>query len=196
MKPFSESCERNKQAILSIIKPLLINRQHLLEIGSGTGQHAVYFAEQLPHINWQTSDRQENHSDINLWLADSVATNIEQPLNLDVIEDPWPDKKYDAVFSANIVHIMPWQAVQACFAGVGKILKKCGIFMLYGPFNYKGEFTCESNRNFEGWLKSVDPERGIRDFEAVNRLAEKASMQLITDCEMPANNRILVWGRK
>ena len=195
MKPFSESCERNKQPILAVIKPLLENRQTLLEIGSGTGQHAVFFAEQLPHITWHTSDRLENHSDIHLWIDDSPATNIKPPIQLDVIEDKWPELQFDAVFSANTAHIMSWQAVQALFTGVGNVLQKSGFFMLYGPFNYHGKFTSASNENFEQWLKSVDSERGIRDFEAVNLLAKNAGMKLLEDYEMPANNRILVWQK-
>ncbi len=195
MKSFSESCERNKLPILSVIKPLLENKQSLLEIGSGTGQHAVFFAEQLPHILWYTSDQQENHVDIRLWIDDSPATNIKPPIQLDVIEDKWPELQFDAVFSANTAHIMSWQAVQALFKGVGNLLQKNGFFMLYGPFNYHGKFTSESNENFEQWLKSVDPERGIRDFEAVNLHAKNAGMKLLEDYEMPANNRILVWQK-
>jgi cyclopropane fatty-acyl-phospholipid synthase-like methyltransferase len=193
MKPFSESCERNKLPILSVIKLLLENKVCLLEIGSGTGQHATFFTEHLPHILWHTSDRQENHSDIQMWINDSPATNIKPPIRLDVIEDRWPTQSFDAVYSANTAHIMSWQAVQALFEGVGKVLDKNGVFMLYGPFNYNGKFSSESNKRFEQWLKNVDPERGIRDFEALDQLAIKAGMQLIEDYEMPANNRLLVW---
>ena len=195
MKPFSESCERNKQPILSVIKPLLKNKQNLLEIGSGTGQHAVYFAEQLTHLTWHTSDRKENHSDIQLWLDDSSVCNIKPPISLDVIEDSWPKCNFDAIYSANTVHIMPWQAVEALFDGVGKVLEVNGVFMLYGPFNYQGKFSSESNEKFEQWLKSIDLERGIRDFDAVNLLAQQAGMKLQEDYEMPANNRILVWQK-
>jgi len=194
-KPFSEACERNKQPILSILKPLLKNKKHLLEVGGGNGQHAVFFAENIPHIKWQTSDREESHVDINLWLDDSSATNIQPPIVLDVLKYNWTETEFDAVFSANTAHIMSWQAVQALFIGVGKTLIKNGVFILYGPFNYHGKFTSESNRKFENWLKGVDPERGIRDFEAINELAGKAGMKLLEDYEMPANNRILVWEK-
>jgi len=194
-KPFSEACERNKQPILDVIKPLLKNKKTLLEIGSGTGQHAVFFAENLTHLHWQTSDREENHPSINLWLNDSPAKNINQPIPLDVQIDPWPSAKFDAVYSANTAHIMSWKAVESLFVGVGQTLDEKGIFILYGPFNYHGEFTSESNRKFEDWLKNIDPERGIRDFEAVNQLAEQAGMKLIEDYEMPSNNRILVWEK-
>jgi len=194
-KPFSEACERNRQPILDIISPLLKEKRNLLEIGSGTGQHAVYFAENLPHISWQTSDCEENHSDINLWLDDSPANNISRPISLNVLNDPWPNEQFDAIYSSNTAHIMSWTAVVSLFTGVGSILNNRGIFLLYGPFNYNGDFTSESNRKFEDWLKSIDIERGIRDFEAVNQLAEKHGMKLLNDYEMPANNRILVWEK-
>ena len=193
MKPFSQSCENNKDAVLSIITPLLTGKRLVLEIGSGTGQHAVYFSEQLPHLNWQTSDRKENHEGINLWIDDASLKNLERPIEIDVFDYQWPDQRYDAVYSANTAHIMSWSAVEAFFKGVGEALQESGIFILYGPFNYNGAFTSDSNERFEQWLKDTDVERGIRDFEAVNLLAETNGMKLTHDYEMPANNRILVW---
>ncbi len=196
MKPFSQSCENNKDAILSIISPLLVGKTRVLEIGSGTGQHAIYFSEKLPHLSWQTSDRKEHHEAINQWIDESSSKDIERPFELDVLESRWPDQSYNAVFSANTAHIMPWNAVQALFRGVGKVLSEGGLFILYGPFNYDGKFTSESNERFEQWLKGVDAERGIRDFEAVNQLAEQNGMKLLHDYGMPANNRILVWCKE
>lgn len=196
MKPYSEACERNKDPILAIIKPHLKSKRSLLEIGSGTGQHAVYFSEALPHITWQTSDQKENHSSIKKWLSDSPATNVKLPLTLDVTQNTWPSDKVDSVYSANTAHIMSWEMVKCFFKGVGNILNNEGVFMLYGPFNYNGEFTSESNKSFENWLKEVDVERGIRDFESVNALAEKFGLKLINDYEMPANNRMLVWEKQ
>ncbi len=195
MKPFSESCERNKQPILVVLKPLLSDKRCLLEVGSGTGQHAVFFAEQFAELIWQTSDRVENHPGIQQWLDESANPNLRSPIPLDVIDDRWPDNHFDAVYSANTAHIMSWRAVMAFFEGVGTVLQPNGLFILYGPFNYGGKFTSESNRNFEGWLKNADPERGIRDFEAVNQLAEQAGMSLLEDYPMPSNNRILVWQK-
>jgi len=195
MKSFSEACERNKDVILSTIKPLLRDKKKLLEIGSGNGQHAVYFSEHLPWLSWQTSDCVENHADIDEWINGYGGNNIKRPLDLNVLNDLWPDGFFDAIYSANTAHIMSWDAVQAFFAGVGNILRKDGLFILYGPFNYNGTFTSESNRKFEDWLKSVDPKRGIRDFEAVNQLAQASSLSLLDDIEMPANNRILVWKK-
>ena len=196
MKSFSEACERNKSVILSTIEPYLKSFTNVLEVGSGNGQHAIYFAQNMSWLNWQTSDCEENHADINEWIEGYNGNNVNRPVALNVVQDPWPQQYYDAVYSANTVHIMPWDAVEVFFSGVGKILERGGIFMLYGPFNYNGAFSCESNRKFEGWLKSVDSERGIRDFESINQLADQAKMTLLEDIEMPANNRILIWKKQ
>lgn len=195
MKPYSESCDQNRDPILAIIQPLFSDCSQLLEIGTGTGQHAVYFAHQMPHLIWYTSDRTENHSGISMWLDETELPNLRKPLALDVSHDHWPQMQFDAVFSANSVHIMCWQDVEAMFAGVGRVLKVGGVFALYGPFNYNGKFTSESNARFDQWLKERDPVSGVRDFEALNQLALLAGMQLLNDDEMPANNRILSWIR-
>jgi cyclopropane fatty-acyl-phospholipid synthase-like methyltransferase len=194
-KPYSQACENNKQPILEVIRPFLKNATDLLEIGSGTGQHAIYFAEKMPHINWQTSDLLENHQSIQMWLDDCPLNNIYPPIALNVLTDDWPEESYDAVFSANTAHIMPWHAVEAMFKGVANQLNSKGLFILYGPFKYNGEYTSASNEQFEGWLKSVDPERGIRDFEAIQLLANNNGMSLLNDYPMPANNQILVWQK-
>jgi cyclopropane fatty-acyl-phospholipid synthase-like methyltransferase len=194
-KPFSEACERNKRPILDVIAPLLATAKSLLEIGSGTGQHAVFFGETLPHLTWQTSDCKENHDAINHWLDDAHLDNVIRPVALNVLQDPWPSASYNAVFSANTAHIMPWQAVEAMFAGVSRLLPDDGVFLLYGPFNYDGKFTSESNAQFNIWLKSQAPHQGIRDFEAVDQLARNGEMKLHQDFAMPANNRILVWQK-
>ncbi len=193
MKPFAESCEQNKLPILEILKQEFADASRVLEIGSGTGQHGVFFSEQLPHLIWQTSDMRENHSGIHAWLAEVDRTNLLAPIALDVVSDPWPEQQYDGVFSANTVHIMGWPAVEAMFAGIGGVLEPGGVFCLYGPFNYDGKFTSESNARFDIWLKERDPVSGVRDFEALNALAEQAGMQLRNDHPMPANNRTLAW---
>lgn len=193
MKPFSESCEQNKVPILNALKSIFNTAQTVLEIGSGTGQHAVYFAEQLPNITWITSDQLENHDGIKEWLKDAALSNIQGPELLEVNQNEWPVEQVDAVFSANTVHIMGWTSVQQMFARIRHILKPKGIFCLYGPFNYNGEFTSESNAHFDHWLKQRDSVSGIRDFEALQIIANKAGLKLLDDVEMPANNRILVW---
>lgn len=203
MKPFSQACENNKDPILGIIAPLLQDRSALLEIASGTGQHACYFAGRLPHLLWQTSDLAENHAGIRAWLADAPA-NALAPLLLDVNSTDWglqhspvadTQGQVPAIFTANSLHIMAWSAVQNFFRGVAKVLQSQGLLMIYGPFNYAGGYTSDSNARFDQWLKERDPRSAIRDFEAVNELAALAGLSLTADHSMPANNRLLVWQR-
>lgn len=194
-KPFAESSEQNKLPILATLKQLYAKCETVLEIGSGTGQHAVYFAEQFPHLTWVTTDQIEYHAGIQMWLKEFGRTNIQGPFLLDVNQDVWPIKQTDAVFSANTVHIMSWSSVENMFAGIGQVLNEGGVFCLYGPFNYNGQFSSESNARFDVWLKQRDPVSGVRDFEALQNLADKAGLRFIEDVEMPANNRILVWKK-
>ncbi len=195
-KPYSESCDQNRDPILSIIKPLLTDCRSVLEIGSGTGQHAVFFARNMPHLVWYTSDCKENLPGIQLWIDDANLANTGKPCVLDVLNSTWPEKTIDAIFSANTAHIMHWQQVEAMFSGIGELLATGNKFMLYGPFNYNNSYTSNSNENFDAWLKSRDPLSGIRDFEKLNGLAEKAGLVLEEDQEMPANNRLLFWKKK
>ena len=195
MKPFSESCEQNKQPILAVLKRYLLNVETLLEIGSGTGQHAVFFAEQFPSLTWMASDQLNYHDGIQQWLKESALSNLRGPLLLDVNQKIWPQEQMDAIFSANTVHIMSWPSVENLFAGIGQTLKEKGIFCLYGPFNYKGQFSSESNARFDLWLKQRDPMSGVRDFEALQLIAIKAGLEFVEDIEMPANNRVLVWRK-
>lgn len=196
MKPFAESCETNKAPILAVIAPLLQSAQQVLEIASGTGQHAVHFAAAMPHLHWQTSDVVANHQGIQQWLDEAALANVAAPLALDVKRDPWPTSSVDAVFSANSVHIMAWDEVESCFAGIGEVLNSAGLFLLYGPFNYNGQFTSESNARFDQWLKQRNPHSGVRDVADLDRLATQAGMQRIHDYAMPVNNRILVWQKQ
>jgi cyclopropane fatty-acyl-phospholipid synthase-like methyltransferase len=195
MKPFSQSSEENKEPILAVLREAFVAQRRVLEIGSGTGQHAVYFARQLPHLFWQPSELAENLPGIHAWLAEAGLPNVATPLLLDVERQPWPDSAADAVFSANTVHIISWPQVEALFAGIGALLPAGGVFALYGPFNYDGRFTSDSNARFDQWLKARDPLSGVRDFEAVDALARAAGMTLTRDYTMPANNRTLVWHK-
>ena len=194
-KPFAEACERNSQPILEVIKPGLSNASSLIEIGSGTGQHAVYFSKELPHLTWQTTDCAVNHSGIEQWIKDSGLKNVRSPLALNVLEDSWPEENYDAAFSANTAHIMPWEAVVATFEGLSRILNHQAKYYLYGPFNYNGQYTSESNARFDVWLKSQAAHQAIRDFDKVLELAQLNGFKLEEDVEMPANNRILIWRK-
>jgi cyclopropane fatty-acyl-phospholipid synthase-like methyltransferase len=193
MKPFAESCAENQQPILEILQKEFADARQVLEIGSGTGQHAIFFARALPHLIWQTSDVAEHHSGINAWISDEDLDNTRIPLTLNVENDSWPEQVFDGIFSANTVHIMGWPEVEKMFAGIGQVLLPGGHFCLYGPFNYDGQFSSESNANFDVWLKNRDPKSGVRDVADLSKLAEKAGLKLTEDYEMPANNRILVW---
>ena len=195
-KPFSESCVQNRDPILAVLRELFADRSHVLEIGSGTGQHAVYFGAKLPHLRWQTADVPPHHAGIRLWLAEAKLANVLPPLELDVNQPHWRSGRYDAVFSANTLHIMSWPEVEKFFEGVGEVLESGGILAVYGPFNYNGAFTSESNARFDAWLKARDPASGVRDFEAVDALAERAGLALQADYPMPANNQLLVWHGK
>lgn len=193
MKPFAESCEQNKHPILDVLREEFASATTVLEIGSGTGQHAVFFAAQLPHLIWQSSDVAAHHAGIQAWIDDSMQANVLPPMELDVLHSSWPAKQYDAIFSANTAHIMSWPAVEAMFEGIGKHLKSGGVFCLYGPFNKHGSYTSESNAHFDQWLKQRDPDSGIRDLEALVTLAIAQGLEFCSEHEMPANNKILAW---
>ena len=195
MKPFAESSAENRQPIFEVIEPLLQDCQTLLEIGSGTGQHAVYFSESLPHLTWQCSDLRHNHAGINMWIEESGLNNVQAPIELDTLNSDWPDQSFDAVFSANTVHIMDWNMVQGLFAGLSQVMNVGGRFLLYGPFNYNGQYSSESNARFDQWLKERDPGSGIKDFEKLDQLAKEAGLKLVNDYEMPVNNRLLYWQK-
>jgi cyclopropane fatty-acyl-phospholipid synthase-like methyltransferase len=193
-KPHAPSCDRNREPILAVLREHLAYRTRVLEIGSGTGQHAVCFAQAMPHLTWQTSDVAENLSGISQWLNDARLTNTPSPVELDV-NGEWPNEKFDAVFSANTLHIMSWLEVERLFTQLPSVLTDDAVVAIYGPFNYGGRFTSESNAQFNRWLEERGPHMAIRDFEAVNALARSIGLQLVADVPMPANNRTLVWRR-
>lgn len=193
-KPYSPSCDENREPILAVIEPLFAAARGILEIGSGTGQHAVFFAAALPHLTWQTSDVAANLPGIQAWLDEAGLANLPPPLALDVT-GPWPDGAFDALFSANTTHIMPIDAVEAMFRGAGRMLPPGGRFALYGPFNVGGRFTSDSNRRFDAWLRAQDPRMGLRDLDELRGLAGQAGLRLADDQAMPANNRTLIWER-
>lgn len=194
-KPFAPACERNQGPILEVLRQYFPDRRRILEIGSGTGQHAVFFAPAFPDATWQTSDVTENLPGVRLWLDEARLPNLPPPLTLDVT-GPWPDARFDAIFSANSLHIMSWASVEQFFAGVARVLEPGGILAVYGPFNYHGAYTSDSNREFDVWLKQRSVDSAIRDFEAVDGLAQGIGCQLVKDHTMPANNRLLVWRRQ
>jgi cyclopropane fatty-acyl-phospholipid synthase-like methyltransferase len=193
-KPCSPACERNQGAILEVLREHYANRRRVLEIGSGTGQHAVHFAAALPQLVWQTSDLPAHLDGIRLWLADARLPNTPDPLPFDINGAP-PAGVYDAVFSANTLHIMAWSEVQRLFELLPRFMTARALLTVYGPFNRGGQFTSASNAAFDASLRADHPQRGIRDVEAVDALARTAGLRLIEDRAMPANNCCLTWQR-
>ena len=193
-KPWSGACERNRDAILNVLMEHFADRRRVLEVGSGTGQHAVHFAAALPRLVWQTSDRLPWLAGISQWLAEAALPNTPPPLQLDVTAR-WPATQFDAIFTANTLHIMGWAEVEAFFAALPGVLAPDARLVIYGPFNYGGKFTSASNAEFDLALRADNPKRGIRDFEAVDALARAIGFALVDDRAMPANNRCLSWRR-
>ncbi len=194
-KPFSQACENNRGPIFNALRPLIADKTSVLEIGSGTGQHAVWFAHQLPHLVWQTSDLPQNHPGIQLWLEAQPSPNLRPPIALDMLVDAWPETSYDVIYSANTAHIMPWQGVVNMLSQVGLHLLSGGLFCLYGPMAYAGEIAPQSNVLFDQHLRQQAAHMGIRDFHDINRLALNAGLVMLDDHPMPANNRLLIWEK-
>ncbi|MDR3390013.1 MAG: DUF938 domain-containing protein [Rudaea sp.] len=194
-KPHSAACERNREPILTVLRRCFASRRRVLEIGSGTGQHAVHFAQALPHLIWQTSDRAENLVGLQMWLDEAALPNTPAPLTLDVGSGPYPQTFFDAVFSANTLHIMDWREVEALFAALPAFTTTDAVLAIYGPFNFGGRYTSPSNAAFDETLRQRAPHMGIRDFESVDALADRSGFALREDVAMPANNRLLVWRR-
>lgn len=195
MKSYSEASARNREPILGVLQQWFGNPGEVLEIGAGTGQHAVYFAERLPHLIWTATDREENLPGITAWFEEAQLPNLRGPLPLDVCDEEWPLAACEYAFSANTAHIMSWPEVERMFAGVARTLRRKGAFCLYGPFNRNGEYTSESNRAFDRMLRTRDQSMGVRDDEELMRLAERCGLTFAADYAMPANNRTLVWTR-
>jgi cyclopropane fatty-acyl-phospholipid synthase-like methyltransferase len=196
--PHSEACERNKGPILEVLRRWIGSEQGtLLEIGSGTGQHAVHFARHLPRWTWQPTEQGAALELLAERARREGTANLLPPFELDVMGSPWPrgPEGVDAIFTANTLHIMSWPHVQAFFRGVGAALRARGWLIVYGPFRYGGAFTTPSNEAFDAALRARDPDSGLRDVEAVIELAAAVGLQLVADEAMPANNQALVWRR-
>ena len=196
MKPFAPACERNKAPILDVLRRVFGDADDVIEIGSGTGQHAVWFAAGLPHLVWRTSDLPENHAGINAWIDAAALDNVERPLVLDVARRPWPLASAGGAFSANTAHIMHWPEVEAMFGGLAEVLPPGARFALYGPFARDGRHVGASNAAFDRSLRAQDPGMGVRDVRDLERLAAGGSMVLDEAVAMPANNHILVWRKE
>jgi cyclopropane fatty-acyl-phospholipid synthase-like methyltransferase len=191
----SDAAERNKGPLLEVLSTRLAGCANVLEIGSGTGQHALYFAANLPHLSWQPSDTGEYLQTLREHLEREGGQNLLEVIELDVRTNPWPVGSFDGIFSANTLHIMSWGSVQEFFRGVGAALKKPGVLCVYGPFKYSGRYTSQSNGAFDTFLRNRDPHSGIRDFVDLDTLARQQGLELVADHAMPANNQLLVWQR-
>lgn len=195
-KSFSPAAENNKQPILQIISTVFLESTKVWEIGSGTGQHACFFAQQLPHLQWQATDREENLTGINCRIEEAGLSNLPLALALNVMDTEWPCQQVEAVFTANTLHIMHWKEVEQFFAGLAKLLLAEAVVCIYGPFNYHGYYTSDSNKRFDDSLKMRDPQSGIRDFYAIEKLATGLGLKIKDDFAMPANNRLLVLQKR
>lgn len=190
--PWSESCERNKDPILEVLRDAFADSSEVLEVGAGTGQHACYFASHLPHLNWHPSDAGDIRP-LAARIAGYEGDNLAAPLALDVDAGNWPDRTFDAVFSANTLHIMKWSSVHNFFAGLRQVLAPGGVLVVYGPFNQNGDYTAASNAAFDKSLRADGTGMGIRDLEAVDKLAETAGLKRQECVTMPANNFCVIW---
>jgi SAM-dependent methyltransferase len=192
--PHAPATARNREPILAVLRGHFADARRVLEVGSGTGEHAVHFAAALPHLDWQPTDLPARLAGIRGWMADAGLANVRAPLALD-LADPatWPPGPFDAVFSANVLHIVAWPLVEALFAALPRVLAPGAVVVVYGPFNVGGRFTADSNAAFDASLRAGDPASGIRDVEAVHALASEAGLAFVADIAMPANNRCLVW---
>ena len=194
-KPYSQAVDRNKGPILEVLKKYILEGHQLLEIGSGTGQHAIFFAEKFPQLVWVTSDVKENHKGIKEWLKEAKLKNIKGPEKLKVGVDDFPKKPFDYVFTANTLHIMSWKEGKTLFKLLGKRLREGSLTFFYGPFNRGGQFTSSSNEDFDKSLKASDPRSGIRNFEDIQQCMESVGFKLLKDHEMPSHNRLIVFER-
>ncbi|MDH3311238.1 MAG: class I SAM-dependent methyltransferase [Gammaproteobacteria bacterium] len=195
MKQFSPSCERNKGPILAVLREIITTPGRVLEIGSGSGQHAVHFARGLPHVTWLPTDTAENLPSIAAWRAEAHLPNLHEPQALDLFADAWPVEQAQALVCINTIHIISWASVEKLFDGAGRVLLPGGILYVYGPYRYAERPLEPSNEEFDRWLKARDPLSGVRLFEDVNRLAEQKGFVLAGDRAMPANNRSLWWKK-
>ncbi len=196
MKQYAPACERNSRPILEVLSPLLKDAGTVLEIGSGTGQHAVCFSAALPHVQWRPSDQPGATASVSAWRAESALPNLLEPLEIDLLNSSeWPTQSFDALVCINTVHIVSWEGVRGLFELASRAVNPAGVIYLYGPFRYASQALELSNEQFDQWLKQRDPDSGIRDFDALNQLAVNAGFSLEGDVAMPANNRSLWWRK-
>lgn len=195
MKQSSPACDRNKDVILPVLQEVLPAAGTVLEVGSGTGQHAAYFSARLSRLVWQPTDLPENFSSIRAWAEEARSPNLCVPLQLDLLAsvERWPVTAAAAIVCINTVHIVAWKGVENLFAGAGRVLVPGGVMFVYGAYRYATRPLEPSNESFDQWLKARDPASGVRDFEAVHALAQQHGLALAGDRAMPGNNRSIWW---
>jgi SAM-dependent methyltransferase len=193
VKQFAPSFEGNKDYILPVLREVLPSRGLVLEAGSGTGQHAAFFAAHFPRLDWQPTDLAANLPSIAAWREEAALPNLRAPLELDLLSERWPVGSAQAVVCINTVHIVAWPGVENLFAGAGRVLEPGGVMYVYGAYRYSTRPLEPSNEKFDEWLKARDPASGVRDFEAVNVLAERNCLRLREDRAMHGNNRSIWW---
>lgn len=195
MKQFAPACDRNKDPILDVLQDHFKTPGTVLEVGAGTGQHAVWFAAALPHLIWQPADLVDSHDSINGWRDEAELDNLLPPQELDLSDYDWSNRRYDYVVCINTIHIVSWRNVKALFDGISVCLKPNGRCFLYGPYRYSNRPLEPSNQKFDLWLKDRNPNSGVRDFDEIEKLATHSNLALVADITMPANNRALVWKK-
>jgi cyclopropane fatty-acyl-phospholipid synthase-like methyltransferase len=196
MLPFSAACERNQDPILEVLRVRFADRSQVLEVGSGTGQHAVYFSRALAHLIWHPTEQLAYLQDLTQRVTLEGPGNLRPPTVLDVRQALWPLRSVDAMFTANTLHIMSWAEVTAFYRGVGGVLLPRGVLCVYGPFRYEGRYTSDSNRDFDRMLQDRDPDSGLRDIREVRALGLQHGLRLDEDHDLPANNRLLVFVKE
>ena len=195
-RSYSPASARNRQPILEVLERVLPSAATVLELASGSGEHAIYFSKNLPHLTWQPSDVDDDGlASVESWVEHEALPNVRKPLRLDVCADDWIDEPVDAIYCCNMIHITPWEMTEALMRGVGKHLKAGGRLVTYGPYRIGDEHTAPSNASFDHSLRSRDARWGVRDFEAVSEEAKKNGLVFVERVAMPANNFILVFRK-
>ena len=194
--PYSAACERNQAPILQVISPYLEKATSVLEVGTGTAQHALYFAQRYPNLRWQTADQSHYLPGINAQLLNARLDNVSVPIELDVNQKNWGfnGQAFDVIYTSNTLHIMSIEDVNAFFNGLSAVAQKETILIIYGPFKYSGAFTSESNQEFDQSLRERGEGSCIKEFNEIERLANQQGFKLLNDYAMPANNQCLIWS--
>ena len=196
-RQFSPSAARNRDPILAVLQRVLPDKGLVLELGSGTGEHAVHFARHLPALRWQPSDADPAAlASITDWVAHSALPNVLSPLCFDLSTMPWPVAAADAIVAINVLHYSPWESTPPLFSAAAAVLPEDGVVVCYGPYRRGGAHTAPSNADFDEWLRSVDARFAVRDLEAVEAAAQHRGFALEEVVDMPANNFSLVFRRR